>query len=211
MGTIERFSPYVYTWWGMGRSRCAIDWTAMALPITSNEAEKILESLGYIALKVDLANEIDVTIGISRYRRGARPSQAPAVLDCSLLTWWAYQQLGIELPRYSLNQRAITVEVKDTPRLGDVVFKSGWRNYFQSDPSDGVGHVGIVTNRKTVVHAANPRLGVIETSYDEFTQSDWRGTGRVVSNLHALSTFTRPTTCELTCSLDLRCMILQRI
>lgn len=71
--------------------------------------------------------------------------------DCSGLTWWAYRQVGVELPRVSWEQYESGVPVgRRDVQPGDLVF--------YRLPGDKKSlHVGIVTERGTFIHS--PRTG----------------------------------------------------
>lgn len=136
----------------------------------------------------------------SRYRRGALWQEAPNVVDCSSLIKWLYGEIGIWLPRRTIQQRMCGVEVsRNQIRYGDLVFVSGVKNYYTDDPVDGVGHVGIRGIGNLVVHATNRpgrlgmmpqvRSGVIETPLDEFIGDGFRGARRIVPDLQTLWVF----------------------
>src|SRR3989338_2904939 len=88
------------------RNRCAVDLNSFDLPISRGEALAILAGKGFRIIEVDLVALARECIGKSRYWRGARPSQAPAVVDCSSFMKWLYGERGIWLPRLSIEQRA---------------------------------------------------------------------------------------------------------
>lgn len=69
-------------------------------------------------------------IGQTIYRRGVHPGQWPALMDCSGFTKWSYGQLGIWLPRYSIDQRDFGKRVDGMAEIkkGDLVFASGYRD-----------------------------------------------------------------------------------
>lgn len=71
--------------------------------------------------------------------------------DCSGLTWWAYRQVGVELPRVSWEQYETGVAVgRRDVQPGDLVF--------YRLPGDVKSlHVGIATERGTFIHS--PRKG----------------------------------------------------
>lgn len=74
-------------------------------------------------------------------------------VDCSGLVQQIYGQLGISIPRITYEQAKFgkRVSVHDI-RPGDLVF---YNNY---------GHVGIYVGNGHIVHAANPKLGVITSN-----------------------------------------------
>ena len=142
--------------------RCAVDLEALDLPISREEALAILCRKEFSLIEVDMIALARQWIGRSAYRRGTWASGAPAVVDCSSFVKWLYAQRGIWLPRLAVQQRECgeRVHIEDIV-AGDLVFVSGRFDFYRSDPSDGVGHVGIATGDGTVVHASY-EAGVVE-------------------------------------------------
>lgn len=74
-------------------------------------------------------------------------------VDCSGLVQQIYGQLGVSIPRVTYEQAKQGRQVSvNQIRPGDLVF---YNNY---------GHVGIYVGNGKIVHAANPRLGVITSN-----------------------------------------------
>lgn len=85
-------------------------------------------------------------VGSAYQARGTGPN----AFDCSGLTYWAYQQVGITLPRTSGAQAGVGRPVsREDLQPGDLVF------FYHP-----ISHVGIYIGDGKVVHAANPRSGV---------------------------------------------------
>ena len=104
--------------------------------------------------------------------RYVRAATGPSANDCSGLTLMAWRQAGVSLPHYSYAQyqRARKIPLSQA-RPGDLVFYFG----------GGVRHVGLYIGNGKMVHAANPRSGVIITPvlgpwYNRY----FTGVGRVV-------------------------------
>lgn len=76
-------------------------------------------------------------------------------IDCSAFVQNIYRQIGIGLPRVSSDQANVgtDIDIKDI-RPGDLLF------YYDSD-LQRIGHVTMYMGNNTVIHASNPRLGVI--------------------------------------------------
>ena len=75
----------------------------------------------------------------------------PSTFDCSGLMYAAYKQVGISLPRTSQTQYSAGSSVsKGDLQPGDLVF------YYS-----GITHVGMYIGNGKIVHAANPRSGVV--------------------------------------------------
>lgn len=147
--------------------KIAVDLKSLKLPVDNNQAKNILMASGFIPVEFNLTRLARGLVGTSKYRRGALPHEAPEVVDCSGMVKWIYGQIGIWLPRYSVDQRSMGRAVS-CPREGDLIFSAGWRSYYWDNPDDGVGHVGIITRDATVIQAANCRRGVIEEPWRDF-------------------------------------------
>lgn len=91
------------------------------------------------------------------------------------------------------------------------MFVSGYRDYFISNPSEGVGHVGMATGEGTIIHAANKKSGVIEVPLADFCGNDFRGVTRIVPDLSRLLVFETPLEREVETSDDIRWIIAQRL
>jgi hypothetical protein len=194
-------------------SRCAVDLSALDLPISNEDAVELLSRSEFRVISVDLIVLARCYVGRSAYRRGARLAEAPQTFDCSSLTKWLYAQRGIWLPRRSIQQRVCgeAVEREDI-REGDLIFITGHINYYDHDPADGVGHVGIATGEGTVIHAANRRVGIVESSLASFFENaELRGIRRMISEPDRVVTFEIPLKREVETSDDFRWIILQRL
>lgn len=194
-------------------NRCAVHFPSLKLPIDEPQALEILERLGYQVVSVDLIELARQQIGRAIYRRGARLRDAPEVLDCSSFTVWLYGQRGIALPRYSIQQYETCFPVRlEQAKAGDLVFSEGFRSYFREDPELGIGHVGIVTSDRTVVHAANSRQGIIEDQFTAWSdRKGFRGIRRVIHPGMPLVTLETPPSAEVQTSDDIRWKILQHL
>lgn len=194
-------------------NRCAVIFDLLKLPISKTEALEILTRKGFVLLEVDILKIAQQCIQTSQYYRGAKPSEAPNIVDCSSFVKWVYSNRGIWLPRRSIQQREYgeVVEIENIT-AGDLIFVSGWVDYFDDDPKNGVGHVGIVTNNMTVIHAANKKVGVIETSIDKFIGKDkFRGARRYIPKNAEVLTFITPPKREVETADDVRWIILQTL
>jgi cell wall-associated NlpC family hydrolase len=193
--------------------RCAVDMRQLRLPVSDALALQILESAGFSLLEVDVVQVAWELLGNS-YRRGARLSEAPDVFDCSSFIKYVYGMRGIWLPRRSIQQRRCGINVGIEEVLGgDLIFCSGHIDYFDSDPDDGVGHVGIATDAGTVIHAANRHLGVVEVPRQAFLgqPEHFRGAKRIVPRTARIVTLQAPQGRELEISDDIRWIVLQQM
>lgn len=193
-------------------SRCAVDLRTVEHIDTPERILALLKRHGFHRVAVTPVSVARELVGKARYRRGACLSEAPAVFDCSSFTKWVYGQCGIWLPRRSIQQSLVGVAVRRSSiRSGDLVFVSGRRNYFLRDPKRGIGHVGIATGEGTVVHAASPRPGIVESPMSRFTHNGriLRGIRRVIPVRAMMATFSTPHQWEIESDDDLRWVLLQ--
>ena len=189
-----------------------MDFTSLNIPLTQNEALALLATKGFQQVKVDVVALAKACIGLSKYRRGARLCEAPDVVDCSSLIKWLYGQRGIWLPRRSIQQREYGEPVLEKIIAGDVLFVSGFIDYYLNDPDDGVGHVGIATGEGTIIHAANERLGVVESPIEGFIDNtEARGVRRYLPLNKEIITLEVPPHREIEFEDDIRWIILQSI
>jgi len=194
-------------------NRCAVILDSLHLPISHEETLIILNHKGFVLVEVDIIALARQCIGISQYRRGARPSEAPLVVDCSSFIKWLYAQRGIWLPRRSIQQRELGEVVNlDELVAGDAVFISGRIDYYHDDPANGVGHVGIATGYGTVVHAADRKVNVVESPLDKFVgETKFRGARRYISQNVEVLTFETPLNREVEVADDIKWIILQQL
>jgi len=184
------------------------------MPISTDGCLVVLQEMGISSEIRDIVKIARSRVGKSSYRRGADPNLWPGVLDCSALTKWSYGQLGIWLPRYSVDQRDFGLRTDNISNMapGDLIFKSGFRNYYWDNRADGVGHVGLISSSNSVIHAANSKVGIIESYIDDFTDgNDFRGVTRIAENLGKLFTLTLPNGIYLETSMEVRWKILQTL
>lgn len=191
--------------------RCAVNLESLNLQMSEQAALVQLAMKEIGAVEVHLVELARRCIGVSRYRRGARAHKAPAVVDCSSLTKWLYGQRGIWLPRRSIQQRDMGEVVHPGDiEAGDLIFVSGAINYYDTDPADGVGHVGIATGKGSVIHAADSKAGVIESPFSKFAAgTKFRGARRYIPRDKSIITLQFPQHRDVECSSDVRWIILQ--
>lgn len=194
-------------------NRCAVDLDALNLPIPRPDILSILARKGFVTVDVDIIHLARMCIGTSRYRRGARLSEAPAFVDCSCFVKWLYACRGVWLPRRSIQQFRLGTSIRlEDVRGGDLIFTSGWRNYYDDDPSNGVGHVGIATEDRTVVHAAGRTSGVVETPLETFVgKRKFRGARRHIPHGSDVLTLEAPAGRDVETSDDIRWIVLQSL
>lgn len=154
-------------------NRCALQ--PASVPMEGKHARDCLVERGYKVLEVDIVALARERIGCSRFVRGVAITEAPGIVDCSSFTKWLFAQKGIRIPRQHIEQRALGVPVEE-PIAGDLVFTTGFHDCYESDPNDGVGHVGVISGEGTVIHASGKRREVIETPLDVLlSRREFRG------------------------------------
>jgi hypothetical protein len=194
-------------------NRCAVDIDSLRLPISREETLSILIAKNFKVLETDIVTLARNCVGISKYRRGARLSEAPAIFDCSSFIKWLYGQCGIWLPRRSIQQRELGENIElNQIASEDVVFISGFIDYYMNDPALGVGHVGIATSNNTVIHAGNKKVGVIESSLDAFvSKGKFRGVRRYIPKHREITTLETPLGREVETADDIKWIVLQSL
>jgi len=115
------------------------------------------------------------------YKLGFETNSAviPSQVDCSSFVQWVFSQKGVSLPRYPQDQarqcRVLNISVNEV-QAEDLLFGRNKRTLeFDVSTIDAVGHVGIVTERHTVIHAAWRHGCVIEESINDFMNFKNRG------------------------------------
>ncbi len=194
-------------------SICAVDFTTLNLPISKIEALNILSNLGINIIERDILVTAREQIGKSIYKRGAKPSQAPDVLDCSSFTKWIYGKMGIWLPRRTIQQIDCGTAISaNKMKVGDLIFIKGRRNWFRNNPQINVGHVGIATGHDTIIHAASTTLGVVESSPDNFLDpAIFRTIKRIIPNPTETHIFQTPPELEIETSDDFFWIIVRNL
>ncbi len=194
-------------------NRCAVILDSLHLPIPREETLAILDRKGFRIVEVHIIALARQCMGTSQYRRGGRLFEAPAVVDCSSLVKWLYAQRGIWLPRRSIQQRELGEAVNlDGLVGGDVVFVSGWIDYYHDDSTNGVGHVGIATGDGTIIHAADSKAHIVETPLDKFVgETKFRGARRYIPKGAEVLTFETPINREVEIADDIRWIVLQSL
>jgi hypothetical protein len=193
--------------------RCAVDLSELNLPISREEALRLLASLGFRVIDVDLVRLARSQIGVSGYLRGALPADDPEEFDCSLFVKWLYAQRGVWLPRRTIQQIDLGAAIHFSElAAGDAVFTTGRINYYRDDPACGVGHVGIATGKGAVVHAANSRAGIIESRLEDFLRrAELRGIRRYIRDAAGVITLETLPRRQVETSDDIRWILLQNL
>jgi cell wall-associated NlpC family hydrolase len=132
---------------------------------------------------LSIVQTIRPLVGKAKYRLGATLTEAPDFFDCSGLIQWAYEAVGIYIPRFTVSQvqRGIAIPLLEA-RAGDIIFTTGsCYNFRPPHMPEGVGHAGIMTNDQTTI-CALWGIGVVEISTDELlTKREFRAVRRIIS------------------------------
>ncbi|MDO8548128.1 MAG: NlpC/P60 family protein, partial [bacterium] len=152
-------------------------------------------------------------IGHMNWKRKATPKEAPKIFNCSTFIKWVWAQKGVWLPRRAIQQREFGIPVSlASVQAGDSIFVAGYHACYYNNPEDGVGHVGILTNAKSVIHAGGKKKGVNEISLEDFLKSgEFRGARRYNYDQEPLYTFEYPPEREVEWSDDFRWLILENL
>jgi cell wall-associated NlpC family hydrolase len=181
-----------------------IYWRLGGTQLEISEILEILTKRGFQYQPAIDANEMVLPVYLAKQLRGgaqyqvdALLSQAPEIFNCSTFTAWLYGQIGIELPptAFLQNQFGYSISIRklqNEPRPGDLLFTKGNHPRFVSDPTDGIGHVGIVSNEGTLIHITKIH-GVAEIPLKKFISSrSFRGAVRIVDDFRKLYIVTIP-------------------
>lgn len=195
------------------QNRCAVVLSELRLPMTDVSALCILRHLGFRVLDIDMTTLARSRVGISMYRRGSRLRNAPRSFDCSSFVKWVYAKRGVWIPRRTVQQINLGSPVRLADlTAGDLVYVTGAVNWYDIDPKQGVGHVGIATGEGTVIHAAHRRVGIVESNVSAFLRRvDLRGIRRHIIEPDKTLTLLTPRRFEVESSDDLRWILLSRL
>lgn len=99
------------------------------------------------------------------YKVGAKYWEAPQVFNCSILTWFIFKEIGIELKGKAIAQarQGETILPKiELLKPADLIFIKSTRGYFDEHFPDGIGHVGIYVGNGKVISARKKQGMVVE-------------------------------------------------
>jgi cell wall-associated NlpC family hydrolase len=189
--------------------RCGVVLQDLGLPVSDGHALEDLTRAGFKVVPVSLVELARSRIGVSTFARKAQVREAPNKVDCSSFIKWLYGQLGVWIPRRTIQQWLFgqPVELAQVA-AGDLVFTRGLHTYYTDDYGHEVGHVGLATGQDTVVHAANSQSGVTESPMQAFCKRPGLTGVRRVVPLDRVVTLEVPDHREVETSDDLRWMLL---
>jgi len=117
------------------------------------------------------------------YKYGAKKEDAPDFFDCSLFIQYLFEQIGIDLPRSTIEQAREGTEVRlENIQPGDLIFMHGSRGHYNKYFPQGIGHIGLYVGNNQVIHAASTRIkekpiiekgSVVKSSLEEFLEG-WK-------------------------------------
>lgn len=89
------------------------------------------------------------------YKYGVKVEDAPNFFDCSSFVQYLYKNVGIDLPRRSLEQAHEGKEVSKDKQLevGDLIFIKGSWGHYDPEFINGIGHVAIYIGGGKVINA----------------------------------------------------------
>ncbi len=105
-------------------------------------------------MKTEIEKVIEIAKSLigKKYKFGAKPEEAPDFFDCSSFVQYIFKQVGINLPRITIEQIEHGKFVKKL-RKGDLVFFRGKRFHVNERWPQGVGHVALYIGNGEVIHA----------------------------------------------------------
>lgn len=156
--------------------------------------------LGITPRKLCIVRLARQLVGRGTFQRRTREALAPLEVDCSSLMVYLYGQLGIDIPRLAIDQRDFGEPVDMyNVEAGDLLFTSGPYSYYDHDPGDDVGHVGLYTGQGTVIHAVNDEPAIREDRLRAFFDHERvaRGAVRILPPSEKLLTLILPEDSEI--------------
>ena len=200
-------------------NRCAVNFKKMKLPVSELVATQVLKHLGFEVLEVDLLSVAHEIIASKHtFKKVASIKEAPETISCATFIKWIYAQKGIWLPTRCIQQYLFgkTIPYLEA-KAGDLLFVSGWNSdYYDEDPLEKVGHVGMIKDQNTILSCSNRYSGATEISFDSFVQKrninrEVRGVRRYIPDDEITYTVISPEDLEVEWSDDLRWIILRNL
>lgn len=139
------------------------------VPAPSNTLVDVIKDLNKQAVIVSNTKKLNNAISNLRKYVGKTwyvfSGNTPRGWDCSGLTMWTYEQIGIELKHSASAQKNSGTKHKK-PKIGDVV-AFGWKNY------SGAQHVGIYIGNGKMIHSPAPGHRTQIISVKKWTKMNW--------------------------------------
>ncbi len=192
-------------------------WKLVDSQIDERRKLELIQKVGFQILDVNIFDLARDLIGKIEYKRSISLEAAPKIFSCATFVRYLYAQLGIELPVYAVDQSKMGIEVSiNLLRAGDLVFAKGRLPQYDFDPNTGIGHVGLLTDKGTVLHTTNLHInhapGIGETSFEQFYKNkDYFQTARRILPEQGFYTLQMPNGMDILWSTDVQRKILQYI
>jgi cell wall-associated NlpC family hydrolase len=138
-------------------------------PARSGEDRGSAEAAAAIAARV---------VDLAMAQRGARyrwGGITPAGFDCSGLVYYVFRQIGLGVPRSTIEQSNAGVRIPAAElRPGDLV-------YFKNTSRRGISHVAIYVGNGKILHAVSERVGVVVSElWSAYWAAHYAGSVRVI-------------------------------
>ncbi len=98
------------------------------------------------------------------YRREALPIDAPNAYSCSTFVKALFAFIGIDLPRYAIDQSYVGNYLYNS-RQSCLVFSA--HQFPIKDQDRSVSHVGLVTQHRTIIHGSSTQRCVVEEPFND--------------------------------------------
>lgn len=153
----------------------------------------ILETAGFKKIDYHFTSFAEQFIGVGKFKKHAHPDEAPTFFDCATFTRYIFDSIGILLPRRPIQQYLFGAHVElENVKEGDLIFAEGIRNFHPLQSVDTkIGHVGLITNHETVIHASTPVVEEIKIA-EFIAKRKFQGVRRIVENFSECISFHCP-------------------
>lgn len=178
--------------------RCALDLSTLNVPVTKEEALKILKKRGFKSIESNIGNLSRQRLDGTKYKRHARQDQAPKLVDCRTFIIWLYAETGILLSTAALFESGCPIN-RSFMRMGDIILITD-----KTAPSGR--HVGMAYDDNHVIHAQKG-MNIAFQKFDQFLGSEKIIKIVRLTNMESLATFECPSRKGITCSTDLELII----
>lgn len=99
------------------------------------------------------------------YKVGVKYWEAPGAFNCSILTWFIFKEVGIDLKGKAIAQARHGETIPADMALlkpGDLIFIKSTRGRYDEYFPDGIGHVGIYIGNGKVISARKKQGMVVQ-------------------------------------------------
>ncbi len=94
------------------------------------------------------------------YKYGARPEEAPEFFDCSSFIQYIFKNIGIDLPRSTIEQASKGEKIENLSdlKIGDLIFFHGTHGHYNPKFPEGIGHIALYIGEDKTIHAGSKRI-----------------------------------------------------